>query len=285
MRILIISLLLLFTAACSGEDSAPNQHTGERDVADFDASEDAAETEDANQADTTARCTCHTTDACCDGCQPVNVGESCDDASECTLETTCQPDGTCGGSTGSPCDELLTEPQCQAASCDDVLGCTVQNTRQGLACEAEGIRDGRCDNGACKGTVCTCDVENECCDGCVSLNEGEACDDGNDATGLDSCRSGVCRGDACECSEGECCDGCHFLTRDTVCDDEPVSNERVCVPGSPEGFRYVFTHQACDGTSPVCGTHTTTKDGDISLCQSSATCYKHPQYGIGCYDN
>lgn len=251
MRILIISLLLLFTAACSGEDSAPNQHLGERDVADFDASEDAGESDDANQADTTARCTCHTTDACYDGCQPVNVGESCDDASECTLKTTCQPDGTCGGATGSPCDELLTEPQCQAASCDDVLGCTVQNTRQGLPCEAEGIRDARCDAGECKGTVCTCDAENECCDGCLPLNEGEACDDGDARSVDDTCTAGVCAGTPCQCDEEtECCDGCFFVARDTQCSDTLIGVRQECTGQTT--YNRFRRYPACTGESSDC---------------------------------
>lgn len=250
MRILIIFLLLLF-AACSGEDSAPNQHHSERDVADFDASEDTSETEDASQADTTARCVCDTTDACCDGCQPVNVGKSCDDSRECTLSTTCQSDGTCGGATGSPCDELLTEPQCQAASCDDVLGCTVQNTRQGLVCEVDGIRDGRCDSGACKGTVCTCDVENECCDGCVSLNEGQACDDGNPRSVDDTCTAGVCAGTPCQCDvETECCDGCFFVARDTQCSDRMIYDPRTCT--GQQTYIVHYQYPACTGDSSVC---------------------------------
>ncbi len=246
MRILIISLLFLFIAACSGEDSASNQHTGERDVADFDASEDAAETEDA--AD---RCTCNTTDACCDGCQPTNVGQVCDDARECTLSTTCQPDGTCGGATGSPCDELLTEPQCQAASCDDVLGCTVQNTRQGLPCEADGIRDARCDAGECKGTVCTCDAENECCDGCLPLNEGEACDDGNPRSVDDTCTAGVCAGTPCQCDEEtECCDGCFFVARDTQCSDQSIASYAECTGYNT--YRRIYRRPACTGESSEC---------------------------------
>lgn len=251
MRILIISLLLLFVAACSGEDSAPNQHHGERDVVDFDVSEDAAEADDASQTDDASTCVCHTTDACCDGCNPVNVGKSCDDARECTLSTTCQTDGTCGGSTGSPCDELLTEPQCQAASCDDVLGCAVQNTRQGLACEVAGIRDGRCDNGACKGTACTCDVESECCDGCLPLNEAKACDDGNPRSVDDTCTAGVCAGTLCQCDTvTACCDGCFFVAKNTQCSDQSIASYSECT--GHDTYRDIYRRPACTGESSEC---------------------------------
>lgn len=276
LRLLTVCLLLLLTACPdtdTGATSTPaNDDAGSRDAG-VDAADVAGEPDAGPDAapNTGPDCVCATVDDCCDGCQPRAVGEVCDDGSECSLETTCQPDGTCGGATGSPCDELVEHPQCQAASCDDVAGCAFEDVREGLPCEAEGIRDGRCEAGQCVGTVCTCDGESECCDGCLPVNEGGACDDGDDGTGADVCQAGACVGEPCTCSEGDCCDGCLPLPRDTVCGERVGDDENICDPQDENIIIYREHMRACDGTSGECGNHTTPVDQRYE-CQGGRTC-------------
>ena len=142
-------------------------------------------------------CTCSTVDDCCDGCNPIDAGTACDDGLDCTLDTTCQDDGTCGGSTGSPCNAQLEHPDCQAAMCDEVAGCSTAPTREGLECSTPGpgTFDGICQAGVCVGQQsCECSTDDgPCCDGCHIQPAGTEC--GTSESNGVSCNIGECGGE------------------------------------------------------------------------------------------
>ena len=159
-------------------------------------------------------CTCSTVDDCCDGCNQINVGAACDDGLDCTIDTTCQDDGTCGGSTGSPCDAQLEHPDCQAAMCDEVAGCSTAPTREGLECSTPepGTFDGICQAGVCVGQQsCECSIEDgPCCDGCHIQPAGHVCDTAGIAWECDPGCGGdvianrisfLCDGNSVECTD------------------------------------------------------------------------------------
>lgn len=194
MRFLIIicCLFAVVLAACS-DDAIDRAHLVDTPdaIADVSTNVDAA---DANLSDTSAEpdatdepnagddaCTCSTVDECCDGCEPINQGAACDDGLTCTLGTTCQSDGTCGAATGSPCDALLDSDVCQAATCDEVDGCSIRSVGQGFECDDGDPRtlDDRCDSGQCVGTPCECE-EGACCDGCNFLPADTVCETGEE---------------------------------------------------------------------------------------------------------
>src|SRR5690625_2651751 len=135
MKFLII-LLVLFFAGCSEPDLTP-RFTGDRD-----AGADAGSDVEDDQGDA--------------GELEGDGDDSADAPGECA---------------SNPCDELIAHPQCKQATCDDLLGCSFQNIREALSCDAPGIRDGRCQAGQCTGTICTCDAETECCDGCLPIKD------------------------------------------------------------------------------------------------------------------
>lgn len=152
-------------------------------------------------------CTCTGETECCDGCDPINASAACDDGLECTLGTTCQDDGTCGASTGSPCDAQLEHPDCQIAMCDEVAGCQVMNAREGFACStpSPGTYEGLCESGVCVGQKqCECsEVDGPCCDGCLLQPMGHVCDQAGATIGCD----GACDGDIVTKRISYTCDG------------------------------------------------------------------------------
>ena len=142
-------------------------------------------------------CTCTGETECCDGCEPINAGDACDDGLECTLGTTCQDDGTCAAATSSPCDAQLEHPDCQVATCDEVAGCSSMPAREGFECgtPAEGTYDGVCESGVCVGQQqCECtEADGPCCDGCLFKPQGTEC--GVSESGGIACNIGECGGD------------------------------------------------------------------------------------------
>lgn len=169
-------------------------------------------------------CTCSTVDDCCDGCNPIGADAACDDGLDCTLDTTCQDDGTCGGSTGSPCDAQLEHPDCQAAMCDEVAGCSTAPTREGLECSTPGpgTFDGICQAGVCVGQQqCECSVEDgPCCDGCHIQPAGHVCDTAGATIGC----NGECGGEIVTNRISFVCDG---TTLDCGTDPRLIEESRV----------------------------------------------------------
>lgn len=184
-------------------------------------------------------CACTGETACCDGCDPINAGGACDDGLECTLGTTCQDDGTCSASTGSPCDTQLEHPDCQAATCDEVAGCQVMNAREGFACStpSPGTYEGLCESGVCVGQKqCECsEADGPCCDGCLVRPEGYICDQAGIAW---DCEPG-CGGDVVKQRISFACDG---VSLECGTSPVPVEEDRIdcleteqctAIPGGP----------------------------------------------------
>jgi hypothetical protein len=284
---LTFCLLAFALIACS--DSAP---TGTSSPSDVGETSDAGETHDTGRdvaqadgsdADSSEDCTCSGASTCCDGCHPRNVGDNCDDGLECTQGTSCQPDGTCAGSTSSPCDDAMDEPQCQTATCDETAGCTITNTREGFECDDgdDGTYDDRCEAGVCAGEPCECEGDSTCCDGCHIISDDySSCDDGNPNK---RCLAGECKLMNCECDSGECCDGCNIRPGNYVCDSE----ERwSCDGGGCGGSDYVLERREwfCTGHDSVCihgtGTMVATELQRVS-CGLAQQC----SHQDGCYES
>lgn len=274
---LLLACTLALLTACGSDEPGTSPllpDTGAPDTSEPDADTNDPETPDSSEPDAPS-CACDAATECCDGCDPINAGEACDDGLECTLGTTCQNDGTCGAPTASPCDEILAHPECQAATCDEVAGCRVQNVREGLSCEAEGIFDGRCQRGECVGTACECDTESECCDGCHAINEGELCDGAAYGT---ACTAGECAPAPCDdCDpDNPCCDGCYW-TEGARCPEGNAGNRCIEVDVCGGEYERTVCHRYCQAidnyscTSNVNRTCETTVEncGVQGVCRSN----------------
>lgn len=172
-----------------GQDDSSNEGDGGAlvdvlpDLTDGDLPPDAELDEGAfidTPPDVDASCSCTDVSPCCDGCNMIDLGTFCDDGLDCTEGETCQDDGTCGGGE-SPCLELLDEPQCQTATCDELAGCSVEDVREGLRCDdgIEATSDERCSAGVCRSMELVCDGRPvNACGGCAELEgeRGEQCD-------------------------------------------------------------------------------------------------------------
>ncbi len=293
--------LAVFLVACSspstsGKDSSSTSDAGQDAVSGDTVSGDAgadgtatptdAADDSSTTDDTGPNCECTGPSTCCDGCHPQNVGDDCDDGLTCTLGTTCQPDGTCAGATGSPCDELVDFPSCQQASCDEVAGCDVQDVHEGFECDDDDPQtyDDRCHLGECAGTDCECSGQNTCCDGCLAQNEGQSCDDGDDLTRNETCQSGQCVGEQCDCLDGPCCDGCHFNSTDTQCDE--YGDREECQSSCGGTGVLMDTLRFCSGQSSDCDGReqdnvisvvaTCTPPDGCSVVQGNAVCSYEP---------
>lgn len=123
--------------------------------------------------------------------------------------------------------------------------------------------------------ACSCQVKNECCDGCRPSNEGGSCkDDGNGCT-IELCRAGACvredRTDACY-ADGLChkAGDEHFTNRCMVCnpsrnhkgwsprefgfpcsDNNPCNGDDFCGAASQAGV-CVHTGDPCAGSGGTC---------------------------------
>jgi C1A family cysteine protease len=146
-----------------------------------------------------------------DSCEALaaNEGADCDDEKYCTIDDVCTA-GACMGSSRD-CSGLVTEPQCQSFSCDELGGrCLIQSTNENQPC-ADGLfctvgevcKQGSCGSGIARdcSSVLTepqCQVANcdEGTDACNALpaNDGESCDDGAFCNVGELCLNGECRG-------------------------------------------------------------------------------------------
>ena len=265
--IIVLTLAALSLSACSDDPSDP---TESNHPANNQPSQNAPNNQD--------ECVCHDdADPCCDGCDAVDVGEACDDGLDCTLETRCTDLGYCGDADASPCDDQVDHADCVASSCDELEGCSFEHIRQGLDCETDTddlrVIDGTCQAGECVGTTCTCDAESACCDGCVPIEEGEACDDGDEWTIDETCQEGQCVGVELECDDADpCCDGGFFVEADTICDDEAVDGYMDCAGPNVRVSIEVF--KACSGDSAQCTEdHTVEVEGGEFSCPQGDLCY------------
>ena len=169
------------------------------------------------------------TGSCVDGeCIPVyhENGFSCDDNILCTVNDSCDGEGSCGGIimscddgnpctedicdgsggciynyyNGLPCDDgnqctisdVCSEGVClsgQQMMCDDSIGCTIDTCDSQLGC-IHSPDDSFCDDG----NPC---IEYSCDEfgGCTyNYSNGLPCDDGDQCTESDTCNEGSCSG-------------------------------------------------------------------------------------------
>ena len=110
-----------------------------------------------------------------------------------------------------------------------------------------------------------CDDDNECTtescvDGvCQSVNNTDACDDGDSCTTSDTCASGVCAGTAVDCDDGNPCTtdtcsngACQSVANTNICDDgDACTNSDTCASGVCAGVA-IDCDDGDDCTDDVC---------------------------------
>ena len=129
--------------------------------------------------------------SCTDGCGGFCAG-ACNDKDACTENDACNS-GKCQGTVKS-CDDANS---CTKDSCDSVTGCINGNVDSNVCGDGNACTDAdKCTNGACSGTVKTCDDKNECT--VDSCDPKDGCK--NVAKTVASCSSG-----AGKCIDGGCC--------------------------------------------------------------------------------
>jgi cysteine-rich repeat protein len=189
----------------------------------------------------------------------VNAGVGCDDDDLGTSADVCDGFGGCLGVSLS----------CEASACEvtsepNGVTCVATFMETGEACDdgVEETNDDACDGaGVCAGELTSC-VPSECevsstgnvgaCE-VVYEDSGVSCDDGDLATGADSCDgTGVCVGEplACEPSlcelfsapDGEACD-VTFAAEGAACNDDEVATVQDSCDGAG----------GCLGIAPTCG--------------------------------
>jgi len=210
---------------------------------------------------TPVECTCDTTDACCDGCLPINNGGFCSDGNRCTRNDICQ-NGQCAGSPAT----CVALDQCHKAGvCNPLTGlCSNPAKLNGTTCNDGSLctGDDACQDGQCVGAPVTCTAVSQChepgtCNPLTGLcsnpqrDNGASCNDGNLCTGFDKCKDGVCVGAATRCTaldqchepgtcnpatgacsnprkdDGDMCDDGDLCTRNDQC------QSGVCESGNP----------------------------------------------------
>ncbi len=199
----------------------------------------------------------------------LGAGEVCDDGNSdggdgCSAACTVEPGFTCEGEPSVCTPVGGGDPVCgdgavgAGEACDDGNltsgdGCSnLCVVEAGFTCEGEPSVCVR-GEGLCAGVVCSddpcqreaCNPDNGLCEVVETLEEGARCNDGNLCTAFDTCRSGVCVGDALECpgSGGPCggvacnpdtgaCEARGDVPDGTPCDtDTNECTSEVCAAG------------------------------------------------------
>ncbi|MBM4370743.1 MAG: hypothetical protein FJ098_03770, partial [Deltaproteobacteria bacterium] len=151
----------------------------------------------------------------CDGDTCIGQDVECEDEDFCNGVETCDPEtGGCVDGTPPELDDGL---DCTQDSCDEDLD-EVVHTPEDAACD---------DGNSC--TTDTCDGG----EGCVydTLDDGAACEDGNDCTEGDVCADGLCEPGTFVCVED--CNNEEDDDQDDLvdCDDEDCFLDMACQPG------------------------------------------------------
>ncbi len=154
-----LALTLAPLAACSGDDGGGDADAGMADGA-----------IDGGSAADDAGCLCSDTTSCCDGCDPINEGQPCDDGLFCNGTEVCS-EGECASS---------SDPPCNGGECSEQAGGTCCDAETDQACGSEG---GLWSVDACGNEIellDPCDGDNQQCGdgacGCAPGWLGEACD-------------------------------------------------------------------------------------------------------------
>lgn len=169
---MVIGLLAL---GCGDDDGGSDTIDGGADGGAVDGGADGA-LPDASD------CTCDEVSTCCDGCQPIAEGESCDDGLYCNGADTCS-DGTCSVHAGDPCGD-------DGVFCNGTESCDESND----SCEHSGDP---CDPDPCS------EEDGICC----TPQAYEACGTDGDVWSFDACDNEIEMVDDCADNRGTCDDG------------------------------------------------------------------------------
>jgi len=201
-------------------------------------------------------------------CEPqgVNDGATCDDGSLCTLLDACAG----GACVGEPTDCTGFDDDCHVGVCDPLSGeCRAAPANEGGACD-DGILcsvGDVCSNGVCAGFAADCSAFDDACnvgvcnelDGaCIQspVNEGGACDDGDDCMVDDTCAGGVCAGIPKDCSalDSTCLAGVCLGTTG-ICTVSPVNESGACDDGNGCTTGDACADGICRGAPLDCSAH------------------------------
>lgn len=185
-----------------------------------------------------------TTDTCNPalGCSHVNNSDGCSDGNPCTDGDKCI-NGTCRAGTNScACTD---DPDCAQYNDDDLCNGMIRCIGEKCVIDQTTIRKCTAIDDPCLANLC--DPASGTCRE-TPIHEGEICDDEDDCTVNDVCRSGICAGSAAQCDDGnECtadlCDlegGCVHPFNTDSCDDGNACTENdTCRDGLCIGTRII----------------------------------------------
>ncbi len=228
---------------------------------------------------------CMGTSGVCEA-EPTNGGGTCDDGNACTVDDTCS-NGVC---TGAPLDCSYLDGPCtvgvclgtsgvctavpanEGQSCDDDNGCTVGDACSGGTCAGTPMDcsdfDDACNVGVCVGTTGVCAAE--------PVNEGGACDDGDNCTVGDMCASGTCVSTPKDCSALD--DACNVgvcVGTSGVCAAEPTNEGNACDDGDGCTLEDACSNGVCAG-EPLDCTHLDDQC-NVGVCNPAlGTCEAEP---------
>lgn len=220
---------------------------------------------------------------------PVCVeGTPCDDNLVGTMNDACDAAGACVG-TVYTCTAL----QCEQSAVPNGVDCDVTNNTLGTTCDDgdPATTDDECDGaGTCAGLTLSC-TPTQCqetsvpngidCD-ITYKDDGDGCDDGDNATQTDECDgAGTCAGTPYSCTAGTCEDT--STPNGTDCNIAYTAATTACDDGALD------THtDQCDGAGGCAGTPFTCTAGvcEASSVPDGAGCSVTPSTaGTECDDN
>ena len=206
--------------------------------------------------------------------------------------------------------------QCQTARCDSNSSCVLADLPDASPCLISGRDVGSCFSGfciprsLCETTTCTpnlpagadascfapavCSNATGVCEDATALQDGTACDDGDDTTIFDACVWGVCRGQA-QCSITVCpqpsqCRVYHCNEQNGgSCDSINSPNFMSCNDQNTETTEDYCLNGVCVGKTP-CGTlgeSCVSSAGacHVSKCQQEVCVEEHRPDGDACMKN
>ena len=193
---------------------------------------------------------------------PFVFGTPCNDLDVCTTGDQCE-DGKCVGK-----DICFCVDKPDGTACDDGYACTENDACVGGGCAGGNSKDcsmldAPCFVGACIPGTGACEA--------LPVQDGSPCDDANLCTEGDSCTSGVCAGEAKDCSseDGKCAVGvCLAATGD--CGPDPVPDGLPCDDGSVCTGSDSCQNGLCAGGSNLCGSCQGKAEGDP--CDDADAC-------------